>query len=253
MFHLPISEIGKVARSFTYLFVVYILFLWATVILTLLVWSSGNKFQAAIKRDADGKIEAAKAVSEIARAEAAKANEQTASLVAQTEEARLKQREIEQQNLVLRADLNKATEEAARLQIRAAEAEKALLDFIERLAPRHLSDKQGIHLATILTGQTKGNITVSCVGSDREAFAFAQEIYALLKDVGWEVQGINTVAMTIGQPSGLSIAVKSNNSPSARLAGLLQRAFEQIGFKMAGQLESRLSEYEVELLVGSKS
>ncbi|NQT27072.1 hypothetical protein HQ585_17085 [candidate division KSB1 bacterium] len=54
------SEINKAANSQRYVFIIYILSLAITVIMSVMVWKTSNKYQDAVKADADARIEEAK-------------------------------------------------------------------------------------------------------------------------------------------------------------------------------------------------
>ena len=219
-----------------------------------LVWSSGNKYQEAVKNDADSKIATANVGSETARKEAAKAIEKVAGLTAQAEEARVKQKELEQENLKLRADLNKSTGEVAKLQIEAADAQRALLELQERIRPRHLTREQKIQLTELLSKKPRGEISISCVVSNREALDFAKEIFSILKELKWKVVGkINAIQIFGSQPVGLKLTIKTQRAPSLISLENLRHAFDQIGFKITTGLDNNLSEFTVGVFVGEKN
>ncbi|MFZ3137100.1 MAG: hypothetical protein WA126_06895 [Thermodesulfovibrionales bacterium] len=123
-----VSAIVEAAKLHKYLFIGYILFLFITVIFTVLVWIASDRYQNPVKRDADSKIADANAIAETAKNDAAKADEKA-------EDARTKQKEIEQQNLTLRG-------EVAKLQKEAADSQRAFLALQEEIKPRELTTTQ---------------------------------------------------------------------------------------------------------------
>lgn len=211
------AEIEEANRSQRNLFIIYTVFLVLTVIFSVLVWRSSNKYQDTVRQHADARIA----------------------------EANRKSKEVEQQNLILRS-------EVAKLQIEAANAQRALLEVQERIAPRHLSEDQKNKLRSILKGQPKGEITIECVGAIGEAFDFAKEIYDVLVSIGWKVQGVESMIVPGEVASGILIAVRSHDSPSAPKAKTLRAALKRIGLETKEELRNHLSENEIELLVGAK-
>jgi hypothetical protein len=242
---LPSSEIEKAARAHEYLFIIYLLFLVATVILTLLVWRAGNKYQDTVKLDADAKIETAKATAETAKAEIKKADEKIAALTAQAES--------------LKTEAVKAKEGIAVAQAQAAEAnEKAETERLARvrleasLAPRHLSAEHRMRLIEQLKANP-GNILIWCLASNVESCGFAKQIADILTSSGWSVEVIrDAVVMGSGSPPrGLFIEVKSEKAIPVR-AVKLQEALSQIGFPVLWEIKSAYSQDTVELMVGTK-
>lgn len=83
------SKIEKAANEQMYVFIIYIISLALTFFLSSLVWITSNKYQEAIKSDADVRIATAMAVAETAKAEAALANQKAAEANENAESERL--------------------------------------------------------------------------------------------------------------------------------------------------------------------
>jgi hypothetical protein len=227
------SEIEKADKAQRNLFIVYILFLTLTVVFAVLVWWSGNKYQDAVKRDADSKIESSKA-------EVAKAKESIADLAVQADEEKLKILKMEKEV----ADARKGQ----------AEAQRALLELQESLKPRHLTNKQRLQLIEALAKHPAGDITISCMGSSGESCNFAAELRGLLKTCDWKTKDGGVVVAVSGeqQPSGVVISVQSRNSLSAKLAGILLTELNKMGFNAKGVTKDSLSQDEIDVLIGLK-
>ena len=121
------------------------------------------------------------------------------------------------------------------------------------LMPRHLTNIQRTQLAELLAREPTGEIAIGCIEITQEALDFGQEIYNTLKNAGWKVQGVNTLLASGLSFSGLLITVKTQNSPSSHLSGVLQRALKEVGIEAPASLDNRLSETQIVLLIGAKS
>ena len=161
-------------------------------------------------------------------------------------------KKIEQENLILRTDLNAAAGEVAKLQTKAANAQRELLELQERFKPRHLTAEQRTHLVALLTKQPKGTIGISSVGSNEEAFVLAQELYSALQEAGWKVEGINMVLLGGPQTTGLFLRVDALDSPLAPLVRVLWGAFQQVGLKTVNQVDPSVEKNKIVLIVAAK-
>src|ERR1700730_16467476 len=108
------ADIAKAESHHGLIFAGYIALLFLTLLATYFVWRSGTAVTTAIRADADARIEAAKAVAEVARKDAALANERTTALAIKLEEESRKR----------------------------AEAERALLELQNRIKGRRLTAEQ---------------------------------------------------------------------------------------------------------------
>lgn len=222
------SEIEKAAKLNRNVFIVYFLFLLITVFLTAWFFVTSNKYQDAIKADADSKIEAAKA-------EAAKANENVAALTVRAEEARV--------------SILKMEKEVADAQRKQAEAQRSLEELRGRIKPRLLTREQQTQFVELLK-DAKGTITIDAMLGDSESVAFASQINALLISAGWKSLGVMK-AVYGGQPKGLIILVHSaEKAPPYALK--LQQTLTLLGFPAPAELHPDLPEASVKLIVGTK-
>lgn len=235
-----VSAIVEAAKTHKFLFIGYILFLFITLIFTVLVWIASSRYQDVVKRDADSKIADANAIAEKAKNDASKADEKA-------EEARTKQNELEQKNLTLRG-------EVAKLQKEAAIAQRDLMILQEKVKPRKFTEEQKTQLITTLKANPKGNIYIECINGDAESCGFAKQIAEILSLAGWKIIDLRDVITFSkgGQPRiGMAIIVKSRESSPIR-AAILQKALAEVGVNAPGELRNALSDDEVQLFVGVK-
>ena len=165
-------------------------------------------------------------------------NTKLARLTAQTEEARAKQGEYEQQNLILRTDL--------------ANAQRALLELEERTRSRQITEQQKGRLAEMLRDSPPGSVSVTYASTDPEASVFAQQIVETLRLTKWEVTGPRPVPKKqLSLPAGLMIVVRDKYHVPPWATSLCN-AFEAIGFKMEVGRRPELSDTIAEIYVGAK-
>lgn len=249
-----LSPIDAAARNQTRVFVLYIVVVvigaLLTAGLTVWLWSATNRYQEAVKGDADARIEEAKAG-------AAKASETA--------------KRLEHDNLVLRNDLNteigkvaglqkdaadakaaqqKVETDLAKQQEKTANAERALLELQRRIEPRRISTEQRKRLVEMLSIGPKGAVTIACVLGDAEGCSFAQQIADVVNASGWPHTGVDQAVYT-GNPVGFGIIVR-NAITAPPHAAVLQRAFFSVGIPLAGAERPEQPEGTVEILVGNK-
>jgi hypothetical protein len=172
------SAIDKAAGVHLWLFVAYVGVLLLAAVLTWLVWDSGNRLQNAIRADAEAKTASANAIAEIARRDAALANEGLAK--SNEEIARLN---------AASASLSLKVEEESR---KRAEAEKALLELQRRQGQRLLDHTKFLET---LRGKPKGKVELLYPANETEPYLFADQIRRWLgpgdagDGAGWVVTG----------------------------------------------------------------
>jgi len=209
------------------------------------------------KQIADVKIEEA-------RASAAKANEETATLSQKNiklrtdlESATAESRSRQSELTVEQQKLTKAQKELAEAEQKRAEAQLALEKILEevrrRQMPRTLSPGQRTRLIELLRASPKGEIEITCVMGDGEGYAFATELDGLLKAAGWNISGggVTQAVYSGGNPKGAGIIVR-NPQTAPHYAASLQKAFSDAGYPIAGAENPQLPEGKVVLLVGNK-
>jgi seryl-tRNA synthetase len=207
-------------------------------LLAWLVWRSNNKYQDAVKADADARIATADSRAAQANAEAAKANEglgksneEIARLTKEAEQAKTERAEADKQIAIAKADAARAKEgianaeaisakasvEVARLQVvvanaeqRRAEAEKSLLELKERIQPRTLTAKQREDFVNVLKTFPPSTIDLGYTSSGcDDCFDFLQQFLPLFKKARWEVRNeISVVNHLEIQVVGLAILVR---------------------------------------------
>ena len=154
------SEIDKAAILQRNVFVIYILTLMFTVFLSVIVWITSNKYQDAIKKDADAKIANSKV-------ELEKANKSIAELSLRLEETKI--------------SILKMEKEVAEAKRKQAEAEKSL----EELRIEAKKAARGVTSIYGFGGEKRetvgGNISVT-VGEENSVF---QQMTKLQKEGKW--------------------------------------------------------------------
>lgn len=223
------STIEKAAYNHKIFFLIYIIFVLGTVVLSIFVWITSNKYQDAVKADADSKIESAKK-------DAAVAN-------AQAEEAR-----------IISLKMEKEVAEAKRQQL---EAERSLLDLKSRMRDRHISAAQKTLLLDLLKDiptPQRGFTILKCSSDfDPEVLAFTNEIDSLLGTAGWELtKQMPYKSMLKPMVEGLIIYVRSPSAQAMTIANPLKEAFSKAGIDVKLELMSDYDEKTVLLMVGKK-
>lgn len=218
-------EIESAAKTHTNLFIVYILFLAATVIFSVLVWRSSNKYQDAVKSNADAKIAAANAVAEKARVVAANANEQAAG-------ANERAANVEKHNLELQTTLER--ERSARLKLEA------------QIAPRSLATAQREALVKALSSAPKTITVELTLLGDQEANMYGEQILSALQ--GAKVQGnTNKVGMLTPPRYGIQITLQANSSKSLSIKNAFEKASIPAIFTFGNT-----GQFDAQILVGLK-
>jgi hypothetical protein len=174
----------------------------------------------------------------------AEAEKQIIIINEKAEESRVNQRELERENLKLQG-------EVAKLQTKAADSQRELLELQERTKPRHLTDEQRIKLIDLLKQQPKGTIEIECIAGDKESCDFARQISDMLSFVGWKITSLGSLVIGGQPPSGLLIFFKdAMSTPTGAKA--LQEALLSVGFPALGQLHSEYPQDKLTLMVGVK-
>lgn len=137
-----------------------------------------------------------------AEQEAARANAQAKTALAATEEARLKQREVERAN--------------AELQLRVEHERFMRLKIEAKISPRRMSGRQIAMLRANLVGFKNPNVALFVITGDAEVADFASDIERGLKEAGLAV----TVSpgMIFGQAQhGLTLTIGGNRIADAQI------------------------------------
>lgn len=276
------SPVELADRAHRNLFVIQLIFLLlaalVAAILTWLVWRAGNRYQDAVKADADVRIAEAKQGASEADAKAAeanlgaakaneglaKSNEEIARLTAEAEAAKTERAEADKQIAIAKANAAradegaaKATIEVARLQIvvasaetKRAEAQRALLELQERLKPRRLIPEQRTRLVGVLRAGQKGKVEIECVMGSQEACDFADDISSALREAGWDASLAARGSLS-GVPPGINIMQHNEGRAIPPLRTLLD-AFSAIGVQVNPAANTAAPEGGVLIRVGVK-
>ena len=126
---------------------------------------------------------------------------------------------------------------------RTAKAETTLLEVQQKIRWRDVTPEQATEFKSITGGAAKGVVTIQKLDQDPESVSYAQQIFGILKDAGWQPQF--TLGKVIGGTEpGLSLSVYSQESlgdadsslispVSAVYYGqVLKNAFEHVGIKI---------------------
>lgn len=270
------SPVDIAAKAQTNLFVLYVAVLVVggllTAFLTVLVWRASNRYQDAVKADADARIAEATERAAQANERAASANVEAAKANESAGQANERAQTLERDNLVLRDDVNKAAAQVATLQKdaadaraaqqrvetelarqreKAANAERALLELQERIKPRHLTAKQQSELHKLLSAtDSKGAVEIRCSIGDPEAYDFALDIANVLNAAGWQAI-INNRVIMIPTPVGLKMWAHSEQTAPIHAVALLN-ILNSIGLRPQVELNPELPEGQLVLIVGAK-
>lgn len=184
----PDIEIGQAAKTHRYLFIFYILALVATVILSIFVWTSANKYHDIVKHNADIKISNANVLLEKAKAEVAKANERIADLEIQAKSLKL-ETERAKENIAL------AQKQAAQANAEAAKAnETAEAERLERVKLEASLAPRIIVVTPETTNELKlfsgTSVAIEFDQDDPETKRLVGQIMFMLKSANWDFTAI---------------------------------------------------------------
>jgi hypothetical protein len=203
------SAVERASQQNKWLFLAYMFCIVSAALLTYLLWKSGNNVQDAIVADANARIEEAKSTAATAIERAQK---------------------LENENLVLRGELDthsgqvaglqkeasdaKTAQQQVQVQLakqqeRAASAEKSLLEVLEKLRYRSVSDKQRKAFLATTSGMTKGAVEVTALSGDPESIAFAESLRSLLIEAGWLSDSVKNTLVLGDNAIGLTLAFDS--------------------------------------------
>ncbi len=268
-------DIERAATQQTYLFVGYVSLLLLTLVGTVLLYRAGNRYQDAVKRDADARI--AEAGSNAAQANERAQNLEHDNLILRndlnTESGKvaglqkaasdaLAQQQRVQTELSAQqgrtANLEKAATDAkaaqqgiqtelAKQQERAANAERALLKLREEVKDRDLTAAQRKEILEFLRANPKGTIRIAIPLNNAEAMDFALILSRALKEGGWNVRDDLSQIAGVQFAIGLSLVVESpENHPP--YAAVLQQALNLIGFPTEGFFVEGIGQKEKAIL-----
>jgi len=123
--------------------------------------------------------------------------------------------------------------------------------FEQKQRPRTLTQKQQETFISTLEGSPRGEVKLQYLNTTTEAYAFAQQIHALLTSAGYDVPGDPEGALTFGPPPvGVQICSKDPDHPPP-LVEPLRIAFRAIGID-AQRHRSFEQEEGVKVFIGLK-
>jgi hypothetical protein len=200
---------------------------------------------------------------EEARASASSADERA-------EKANERAQKIEGENLILRTDLNKATEEVAGLQKDAANAraaqqtveielskqkertaiaERLLLELQERVKPRHITPAQAQAMISALRNAPKTKISFYSV--DAESSALVRQLSSVLEQAGWnEIGGGDGKEVYAFSPPFTGIKITQKTVTLSLKA--ISEAFRTAGLSITPGYNETMMEGLIEIQIGSK-
>ncbi len=143
-----------------------------------------------------------------------------------------------------------SAEEIDAANARAADAERELREFQQRIDPRRLSAGQQQELRDLLSASAdKGPITVTSVAGDLEGKVLADQIDVVLRAADWTTGGVAEGTYAGADPIGLGVVVQNSNELPARAATLLN-AFGQVELPIGVAEDPDLDADAVTVLVG---
>lgn len=180
-------------------------------------------------QESDEKIQDAKAAAATAQKDAGTAN-------SRAQQASLEQAQLSRSNLQLEATVEQ--ERMARLKLE------------DRLRPRTISVGKAAILKDLLGKRKPHGVTVICIMNNPESCQYAKELAIALKDGGWYVDP-NSIdgAAYVKPPVGVLIMAASASNQSA---AYLQYALDASGIQTKGNLDPKLTQTEIKLIVGVK-
>src|SRR6266480_5744616 len=129
---------------------------------------------------------------------------------------------------------NRLAETQTELQITHAELEETR----RRFAPRTLTPAQRQILLDTLRREPKGEVKITSVLGDSEAYSFATELQAVLGNAGWTTQGVHPLIFS-GNPVGLTLILHSSEHVPSR-ADHLVHALREAGLAIPATINSTI-------------
>jgi hypothetical protein len=118
-------------------------------------------------------------------------------------------------------------------------------------APRSLDATTRTRLIAALAAcDSQRSVSIATPFSDRETQDFAAQIASAFRDAGWEVEGPGRSFITTA-PSYFIIEVDSVELAHP-CAGLVQKAFRDVGFEVRGEIHPKAPSDKINLIIGTK-
>jgi hypothetical protein len=115
--------------------------------------------------------------------------------------------------------------------------------------PRAITPEQRRQFVAFLKDKPRGRIGLLTVKGDGEAHGFALEIEDLLKEAGFETNGVSHAMFPREVPRGLILRLHNEQSAPAH-AGSVQLALEHIGFPAPGVPSSQEPANSMTIVIG---
>jgi hypothetical protein len=226
----------------------------ATVIFILLLWIKGNRMINQLvdrERNAGARIKAVEKAAEQIRKELL-ATQQNQDIADQ------KRRLAEMDSDALRKEIEKVRK-------RYQDAEGALRDRIDELKDMNITQsavttqsaeapstgldgQQRKMLAKLLNAGPKGELDIISVLNDLRSNAVALDIKAIFDEQGWTTQGIVQSAFS-NPPDGITLVINSKQTAPS-YAKFLQRTFTTLSIPVSAQINSKIREWSISMIVG---
>jgi hypothetical protein len=185
---------------------------------------------AARDRNADARLAQALASSDIASAEAARANEKIALLTKQTVETQL----VAEQERVLRVKMERALQDAKRVRQLSVDQAERLITSLKKLAPA-LNRKVSIGAS-----------------DDAEAFIYAGQIATIMQRAGIELAGpVRIMAQKIVFDQDVGIAVNNLQKPPPSALSL-NDALQSCGITTFAEEMPQVAAGETQILIAAR-
>lgn len=131
------------------------------------------------------------------------------------------------------------------------QSERSLRE-LQKTAGRNVTRSSVEQFIRRVAGEPKGTVQVKFMGSDAEAAAYANEIWAMLRSAGYDAQDSPRPWFFYGNATkGVIAAVKDAANPPPHAMPLIE-AMNQIGLKVEGQHDGGVGDGEVFVEIGFK-
>lgn len=113
---------------------------------------------------------------------------------------------------------------------------------------RRLNTEQRKLLADSFAQIPKIKLSIIGIQGNRESILFAKNIYGILKDIGWDVEGVNEEIYLGGVGFGMIIKQKRADLPGEKIS----RIFTSLGFQSKLLIKPDMDENIIEIIVAHK-
>lgn len=213
------QSIESAVSAHKLIFIIYVISLLFTLVLTVLLWKASNKAQDAVINDAKLQI--------------SKINLSSEKITKENIELRTKLEQSISEATIEKQKLSKMQIEVAEAKQKQSEAEISLEELKVRIKYRNLTQEQGKTMVEMLSGKKKGHVSITAVMGNAESSSFANQLHDIFKESKWAVPSGIAQAMFRGRnPVGIILNVNGAGHlgylPDSAISML--EAFNAFGF-----------------------